>query len=116
PFRQQPQSAATEAKQPEGPIAEVELLPGRLVARVYHQDFGQPGQPLPCWTYVTDGLRTQGQPEVAFTLRRRHHEAPSAFPSDPLQWLTDLHARVVQGYRFEPGDYSKFAYPQGFLG
>jgi hypothetical protein len=97
-------------------ITTLELVPDRLTARVYQHKVGPPEDPIPCWTYVTHGLAPHSQSEVAFTLRRRPHELPANYPYDPLRFFSDLYARVEQGHHLEAGDYSKFAYPEGFLG
>jgi hypothetical protein len=103
---------------PTGPElpATVELIPGRLTARVVGHDVPTGQGLFPCWTYVSDGLRSVGQDELIFTLRRRSGEPVGAFPADPLTFFKQAHSLATQGRTVGPWGYTVFSSPRGFLG
>jgi hypothetical protein len=77
-------SAAGRAGEPTWPV-ELEVVTGKLSARVYLHDIESQSGPIACWSYVSDGLAALEQPEIVFTLRRDPHEPSDGFPQDPLQ-------------------------------
>jgi len=81
----------------------VEIIPGELSARVYLHEIRATGGPIPCWSYVSDGLRAHQHREVVFTLRRARDEADAAFPEDPLQLFGTLYRLAAQGQRVAVG-------------
>jgi hypothetical protein len=97
--------AATEAA-PAGarqfPVT-VEIVPGELSARVYLHEISSTKGRIPCWSYVSDGLRAHQHKEVVFTLRRKRDEADEAFPEDPLQLFATLYRVAAQGQRVTEG-------------
>jgi len=76
----------------------LELIPAALHASVYRHDLpaGSSGE-IPCWTYVTEGLRALGQKEIALTLRRLPTEEPSAFPRAPLDLFRAVQPLAARG-------------------
>jgi hypothetical protein len=94
----------------------VDLVPGRLAARVQAHDFPAGPERVPCWTYVSDGLSSAGQKELIFTLRRRPDEAPADFPHDPLRFFTQVLQLAEQGRLVDVGGFTAFRAASGFLG
>jgi hypothetical protein len=81
----------------------VEIIPGELTARVYCHTISATHGPVPCWSYVSDGLRAHRQPEVVFTLRRERGEDDEAFPEDPAQLFGTFYRLAAQGHRVTVG-------------
>ncbi|MBX7105166.1 MAG: hypothetical protein K1X57_13880 [Gemmataceae bacterium] len=94
----------------------VELVPEDLDVRVFRHAVDSTSGPVPCWSYVTDGLRRYGQKDIVFTLRRMPGEADGAFPRDPFDLFLLLRQQARDGKVVEAGGYSRFARPGGFLG
>jgi len=94
----------------------VSVIPGKLTVRVYAHDAGVGEQAIPCWSYVSDGLRAHGQQEIVFTLQRRPSEAPQDFPREPLEFFAAIHPLAVQGRHAGVGSYTGFLLESGFLG
>lgn len=90
-----------------------DVLPGRLAVRVYRHD--ATAAHLPCWTYVTDGLRHRMQPEISLTLVRHPEEEPGAFPGAPLDLFALIFGLAEQGRVVGSGDLTEFG-EDGFLG
>ena len=67
----------------------LDLLPGLLAAKVYFHDVDSPAGPVPCWTYVSDGLLGPGKEEFVFTLRRQKDQQSGDFPQDPVFFFTE---------------------------
>src|SRR5579871_6245186 len=92
-----------------------EAVPDELAVRVYHHAvLTKAGGEVPCWSYVTDGLRRHGQQELVFTLRRRPGE--SQIPQDPLDFFTRVYRQLGTGNKLEAGGFSRYRRPGGFLG
>jgi Domain of unknown function (DUF3480) len=78
---------------------DIELIPKELNVRIYFHDMrGQSGFPVPCWTYVTDGLRSYRHPELVLTVVRAKDERPQDFPRDILTYFKDVHRFARAGY------------------
>jgi|GEM_PF-1471645 len=101
---------------PAGP-AVVELVPGKLTARVYTHNFPVGSHAIPCWTYITQGFLPLGQKEFAFTLVRGPKDDPAAAPSDPLQFFAQIYPLAEQKQFVDAGGYTCFQTRAGsFLG
>jgi hypothetical protein len=85
----------------------IEILPGELRARVYLHEVSATREPIPCWSYVSDGLRAHQHREVVFTLRRERGEADTAFPEDPLELFGMLYRLAAQDHRVTVGGFSE---------
>ncbi len=93
---------------------DVELVAGKLSARVVPHTITRATEPVPCWTYVTRGLPALGQKEFVFTLRRLPGETEP--PGDPLNFFAQVHDLAAKGQVVDVGGYSCFRSPVGFLG
>jgi hypothetical protein len=82
---------------PRPPLAEREVLPGRLRVRVFALDLPGAGGLAPCWLYATDGFRKNGQRELVLAVRRRPAEPPEPFPEDPLSFFATVFNRAAKG-------------------
>jgi hypothetical protein len=104
------------APSPAGPLV-VDLVPRKLVARVFTHDFAVGSDKLPCWTYVTQGFAPIGQKEFVFTLVRERGADPAKPPSDPLQFFTQVYSLAEQKQFVDTGGFTCFQ-PRagGFLG
>ena len=93
----------------------LEPVPDELAVRVYHHAVPtKAGGEVPCWSYVTDGLRRHGQQELVFTLRRRSGE--TQIPQDPLDFFARVLRQLGTGQVLEAGGFSRYRSPDGFLG
>jgi hypothetical protein len=88
--------------QPSAPVS-VEILSGRLSARVHAHEIATQQARIPCWSYVTDGLAAHGQAEIVFTLRREAGEAAEQFPDDPFRLFAAIHELAERGQRVTAG-------------
>jgi hypothetical protein len=88
----------------------VDVVAGRLSARVHVHDLATQQARIPCWSYVTDGLAAYDQAEIVFTLRREPGEAAERFPDPPFRLfaaILDLaeHGQLITaGSQTELGD------------
>jgi hypothetical protein len=81
----------------------VEVIPGKVTARVYLHEITAPRGAIRCWSYVSDGLRAAQQSEVVFTLRRERDEDDAAFPEGPAMLFGTLYQLAAQGHRATVG-------------
>ncbi len=93
--------------QPSAPVS-VDLLSGRLSARVHAHDIATQQARIPCWSYVTDGLAAHGQAEIVFTLRREPDEAAERFPDEPFRLFATIHELAQRGLRVTAGSQTEF--------
>ncbi|HYZ66435.1 MAG TPA: hypothetical protein VE666_01285 [Mycobacterium sp.] len=107
-------SEAARAGEPTWPV-ELEVVPGKLFARVYLHDIDFRGRPIACWSYVSRGLIALDHAEIVFTLRRNKGEPSDGFPQDPLHLLATIYQLADDGQRVGPGDVTGFS-GRTFLG
>jgi hypothetical protein len=88
------------------PLA-VEIVPGAFSAMVHSHKLSTLQGEIPCWSYVSKGLKAVEHPELVITLRREVDEPEDAFPDDPLQLFMALHQIAGQGKRVGPGEVSE---------
>lgn len=89
-------------------------LDAGVTAHLYaHEIMLMPGPPVPCWSYVTDGLVAFRQREVVFTLRRAPGEERP--PGDGIGLLEFVARSAKSGKTIDRGGFSEFG-PRGFLG
>lgn len=91
------------------------IIPGCLTAQVYLHSIQTQADPLSCWTYVSDGMRSSGQPEIVFTLLRLPDEPSDTPPWEPLDVFQTLFQLVQQGRSLYPGGYTQFG-DRNFMG
>jgi len=101
------QSTADPVSEPAAPV-DVEIISGKLFARIYVHEIDSQQGAIPCWSYVTDGLTGQQQAELVFTLRRDPGEPSDGFPPDPLQLFATFYQLAEQGKRVTPGSFTQF--------
>jgi len=101
------QATADPASEPAAPV-DVELIAGKLSARIYVHEIDARQGSIPCWSYVTDGLIGQQQAELVFTLRRDPGEPSDGFPPDPLQLFVAVYQLAEQGKRATSGSFTQF--------
>jgi len=75
----------------------IDVIPGKLKARVCVHDIESENGRVPCWSYVTDGLWSMKQRELIFTLRRHPEEGPRDYPEMILGLFKEVYARAEQG-------------------
>jgi hypothetical protein len=92
-----------------------EVIHEELAVRVYAHDFPLGGRLLPCWSYVTDGMRRQGQKEFVLTLQRRPTDTIENYPEDPFRLFQSIHNLAIQGKKVDLNDFTQFRLPNGFL-
>jgi hypothetical protein len=88
-------SAAGRAGELTWPV-ELEVVAGKLSARVYLHDIEFQGRPIACWSYVSHGLAALEQPEIVFTLRRDPDEPSDGFPQPKSGQDTGAGAKAAQ--------------------
>lgn len=92
-----------------------DILPGRLKVKIHlHQmQFGD--QKIPCWTFVTDGLISQKQKEIRFTLLRSPRQKPEDCALGLRHLFSTIYNHAESGDLLDVGDITLFGQSQ-FLG
>lgn len=101
------QSTADPVSEPAAPVG-IEIIAGKLSARVYVHDIQSPHGAISCWSYVTEGLTAQHHAELVFTLRRDPDEPSDGFPHDPLQLFAAVYQLAESGERVTSGGVTQF--------
>jgi hypothetical protein len=96
------------------PVAVFVVRPG-LTTTVHTREVSRPDGPVPCWTYLTDGLLAHGQKEIALTLARSPGTPPEGFPHMILELLGMIGDLSAERRLVDAGDYTVFG-DTGFLG
>lgn len=97
-------------------IDSVKVEPGGLMVRVHAHALDSRHGPIPCWSFVSEGLWPHGQKEVVFTVQRRPGEAETAYPRDLLRFYAVL-AELSLARRFvDVGGFTSIEPPGHLLG
>ncbi len=102
-----PAAAVPASDAPRYPV-DVQIIPGALSARVYVHEIRAKQGSVPCWSYVSDGLRSHQHPELVVTLRRKRDEDARAFPEEPCRLFDTIYGVAAQGHRVAVGGHSEF--------
>jgi hypothetical protein len=94
------------AKQASAGSFQIEIVPLRLSARVYRHDVPY-FKPVPCLTFVTQGLHAHGQREVILTWRRSTEQGDT-LPELPVDIIKNIYALAAQGKVVDSWGYSQF--------
>jgi len=89
----------------------VQLIPNELSVQIHRHDLPY-FQPVPCWTFITDGLWAHKQKEVVITLRRDDQVASDEHPQLPLHIIRNIYNLAVQGQLVDVWGYSYFMLAQ----
>jgi Domain of unknown function (DUF3480) len=100
---------APDSTEPATPPVRIEIVPSALNAYVHVHAIAVGNEPIPCWTYVTNGLSERKQKEIVFTLRRNRGEPAGGFPRDPLDFFKTLYELAGQGSLVDVGGFTQFA-------
>jgi hypothetical protein len=84
-------------------IARHELPGGRVVVTVHDHAFDALEGFVPCWTYVSHGLKQVGHKEVVLSVQRSAGESLDAYPRDLLAIFGWLYGRAREGRVTEVG-------------
>ena len=93
----------------------IEILAGKLSVRVVRHDIASQHGPIPCWSYVSEGLTGRQQTEVVFTLRRDLADSPDEFPGEPLPLFATIYQVTETGQRVTSGSFTEIG-DGGFFG
>jgi len=93
------------AKQAWDKMATAQIIPGALSAQVYWHTIPY-SQPVPCWTYVTQGLWAHQQKELVITLRRTEPSGDDEAPSFVPELLKYIFSLAKQGRTVDAGGYT----------
>lgn len=93
----------------------VEIIPSKLKARIFLHDVVFGSDTIPCWSYVTQGLKSQHQKEIIFTLRRNKGQEPANYPREIFELFEMIFRLAEEGQIVDVGDSSLFN-EAGFCG
>jgi len=93
----------------------VDVVPGALRVQVHAHSRYSGSLEVPCWTYVSVGLRQVSHREIALSIRRNPAARRDAYPYDPLHLVAGIREAARNGHRAEFGEYTELG-PTGFLG
>jgi hypothetical protein len=93
------------AKQAWDEVSTAQVIPGELAAQVYWHTIPY-SQPVPCWTYVTQGLMAHRQKELVITLRRTDATGDDKAPDFVLKLLKHIFRLAKQGRTVDAGGYT----------
>lgn len=92
----------------------VEVIPGKLKARIFLHDIKDGNESISCWSYVSEGMVAQKQKEIIFTLRRDPRQKPEDYPHDFLDLLDGIYHFAEDGRLVDVGDVTLFG-DTGFM-
>lgn len=90
----------------DGAIAVVQLDPGPLAVRIFSHVIKTMAGPLPCWTYVTDGLLALGHREISLTIKREPDEEERTIFRPVLEIFSLIRAYAARKHFVNEGGYS----------
>lgn len=102
-----PSRDSQDSRTPAGFPLTVDLIPGKLKVKIYDHEIHTRAGALPCWSYVTDGLRPLGQKELIFTFSRLPGEEPESYPKNLLHFLNVVYGLAQQGRIVDVGGFTE---------
>ena len=93
----------------------IEVIPDKLKVKVFLHEIKYKNETIPCWTYLTDGLMTQKQKEIMFTLRRDKDQKLDDYPRSFLWPFRDHLSLRRKGDLVDVGGVTLFG-DTGFMG
>jgi len=93
----------------------IEVIPGRLKARIFLHEIEYENEKFSCWSYLTDGLLAQKQKEIIFTLRRGAGQKPEDYPRELIELCATILNYAERGQLVDVGQSTLFG-ETGFLG
>jgi hypothetical protein len=93
----------------------IEVIPGKLKVKVFLHEIKYKNETIPCWTFLTDGLMSQKQKEIIFTLRREKDQKPEDYPRSFFGFFETIFHIAEKGDLVEVGDMTLFG-ETGFMG
>lgn len=96
------------------PSLELAVAPG-VTLRVFAHLLIPPAGAVPCFTYVSEGLRALGQREIALTLVRPLEDGLERAPQYPLHVFKAIAELAAAGRFVEPGGFTEVG-PAGLFG
>jgi hypothetical protein len=94
---------------------QLEIVPGRVYARVFAHDLRGPRGDVPCHSWVTDGLRTFGHKEIVFTMVRPPNAGIEHAPHEPIALLGAIASMAQQARLVDAGGVTEVG-PAGLFG
>jgi hypothetical protein len=86
-------------------VSTIQVIPDELTIHEHWHDIPY-AQPVPCWTYITQGLWAYGQKELIFTLQRTVMAEQGESPSFVPQLVKHILALAKQGQLVDAGGYT----------
>ena len=86
-------------------VSTVQIIPGALTAQVYWHTIPY-SQPVPCWTFVTQGLWAHRQKELVITLKRTEPTDGDEAPGFVPELLKHIFGLAKQGRTVGAGGYT----------
>src|SRR5205085_2176754 len=80
---------------------------GALKITVHEHEIKRRGDTLPCWTYITEGLRSAGQKELQFVLVQEPGETAGSFPREVLGFFSLVLRLAREGRLVDAGAYTQ---------
>ncbi len=110
----------------------IELIPGKLKARIFYHDIECEKEKIPCWSFVTEGMTAHKQKEMILTLARAANQKIEDYPRQLVDLLAAIYDLAQEGQVVDVGQSTLFSEagvpgykdvrgigyvePQGFLG
>src|SRR5688572_7681786 len=88
---------------------------GSVRVTVFAHEFPFRAGPVPCWSFVSDGLRAHGQAEIVLTLRRPRDKRDASILQNLPQMFGHFAQFADKGAIVRLGGQTEFG-PTGFLG
>ena len=95
----------SEESQSRHQVSTVQVIPDELAVHEYWHDIPY-AQPVPCWTWITQGLWAHKQKELVITLRRTAMAEQGESPSFVPRLLKHISALAKQGQLADAGGYT----------
>ncbi|MFX1255313.1 MAG: TGF-beta receptor interacting domain-containing protein [Promethearchaeota archaeon] len=85
-----------------------EIVPDKLYVNIFNHDITIGNSTIPCWSYVTKGLKDYNQKEIIFTLKREQNETEQDFPDIPLILFKQIYNFAKERRLVDIGDFTQF--------
>src|SRR5882724_1673756 len=87
----------------------VDVIPGKLRVRIFLHEIKHENEVISCWSYMTDGLVSQNQKEIIFTLRRGSGQRPADYPRELVDLFETFFHYAERGQLVDIGQSTLFS-------
>jgi hypothetical protein len=87
----------------------IELVPGKLKAKMFLHEKEYEEEKIPCWSFVTEGMMAHNQKEMILTVERECKQKPEDYPRELVKLFVTIFDLATKGQVVDVGQSTLFS-------